>query len=232
MRWETFKHWDLLWLILEIWQCPFMQSGHASMIEIEFAALVCKSTDLVGLKGTYKPVFLYTTDVNLSPRQRSQIPSGNSDIGLSLLHLLRLLGLLGLGRWLAWFATKTGPCFLHPRGSQAWDATSIPSKTATWTTYRFFCIRLCHVELEQNVDGAAALPGHHFSLSCRRNLVFFCVGAPTPSWFPEWCASSVKYCSPPLPRILYKVHIINGFNFVNMILITIVQKHVITFIQL
>ena len=60
------------------------------------------SMDLVGFKGTLKPVFLYTTDVNLSPQQclhyfaisfiqGSQIPSGNSDIDLGLLHLLYLL---------------------------------------------------------------------------------------------------------------------------------------------
>ena len=69
--------------------------------KLELAVLAHKSTDLVGFKGTREPVFLYTTDVNLSPRrclhhfgisfiEGSQIASGNSDIGLGLLHLLGL----------------------------------------------------------------------------------------------------------------------------------------------
>ena len=77
--------------------------------ELEFAVLAHKSKDL----GIHKPMFLSTTDVNLLPWQHlhhisfsviqgSQIPSGNSDIGLGLLHpllgLINILGFLGFGR--------------------------------------------------------------------------------------------------------------------------------------
>ena len=47
------------------------------------------------------------------------------------------------------------------------------------------CRKLCHVKLEQDFDGVAALPGLHLSLGCRGNL--FSVGALTPSQFPVGC---------------------------------------------
>ena len=63
-----------------------------------------------------------------------------------------------------WFDTKTGQYFLSPRGSQAWNATSIPSKMATGTAYRLFYIRI-PILFAAKFDGAAALPGLHLSLT-------------------------------------------------------------------
>ena len=112
------------WSAWEEWSCqrrsPVLTQHYAGLCteEHEFAVLAWNATDLVGFKGTYKPVFLHTTDVDSSPRQSlhlvstssiqgSRIPSGYSDIGLGLLILLNLLCLLGF--WLAWFATKNRP---------------------------------------------------------------------------------------------------------------------------
>ena len=51
--------------------CPFrcQQCAGVCTEELEFAILACNDTDLVGLKGIRKHVFLHTTDVDSSPRQ-------------------------------------------------------------------------------------------------------------------------------------------------------------------
>ena len=61
------------------------------------------------------------------------------------------------GRGLAWFAAVAGPFFPHNRASQSWDATCIPFKMATGTTYLWFFIQLRHIT-GANFYGASALP--------------------------------------------------------------------------
>ena len=49
------------------------------------------------------------------------------------------------GRVLAWFTTMASPCFPHPIGSHAQDATSVPSKMSTGTAYHRCCIQLSNM---------------------------------------------------------------------------------------
>ena len=98
----------------------------------------------------------------------SQIPGGNSDLGLGLFNFL------GLGWAFAWFASMTGACFSRPSGNQIWDVTTIPFKTTTGTAYSLFYIRLYSTILfGARFDGAAVLPGFQLSFRCRGNLAFF-----------------------------------------------------------
>ena len=161
------KRWASITLSA-LFSASCIYAGLCTEEEPEFVVLARNSMDLVGFKGTLKPVYQYNTDVDLLPWQRlhhfgipsiqgSQIPSGNSDIGLGLLHLLSLLGLLGLGWGLAWFATKTDPA------SRAWEEAKPEALPFHLCTYGF---ALCHIKLERGFDVGAALPGLHLSLRC------------------------------------------------------------------
>ena len=113
--------------------CPVLYQQYADMCtekELQFAVLARQRMDLVGFKGTCKPVYLHTQMLT------SQIASRNSDVVLVFLIFSVLLAFLvmwvcvcvcvcvwGGGAWI--ICHNTGSCFLHPRGSKARDATNI-----------------------------------------------------------------------------------------------------------
>ena len=127
---------------------PTVYQSQLSCRELELTALARKDVDLFGFKATYIPVFLHITNVEASPRQclyrfcyslfwGSHVLCANS--GPSL------LGILVHDPGLPWFTVMAGPCFPHPRGSKAWNATCIPHKMATGTAYHWFCVQLSHM---------------------------------------------------------------------------------------
>ena len=83
------------------------------------------------------------------------------------------------------FSAMAGPCFQHLVGSQARDATCIPSKIATSTAYLLFRFWHSHRELEQGwtEQGLPCLTSNH-SLRCWGIPGIFVV-APALSWLPQ-----------------------------------------------
>ena len=130
--------------------CAVLRQQHANFWtkELELAVFICKH--LVGFKRSCISIFPHTIYLDSLPRQKlhhfgtsfiqgSQIPSGNSELGIGHLGLLGLHDLLDLGCGLA---ARARHCFLRLRGSQAQGATCILSKTATRTAYLWFSVIL------------------------------------------------------------------------------------------
>ena len=104
--------------------CPVLCQQYAGLSteNYEFAVLAQKSSDLFGFKAFRIPVFLHTTEVDLSLRQSLhhfgtsfiqgyQIPSGNPHLGRGLLNRL---GLVCLSRGLIDLPQRSDPDS-HPR---------------------------------------------------------------------------------------------------------------------